>query len=105
MGESIVNLMYQYDRVEFPYDNKADKRINKLWQEGYIDNELTAMLHALRKVRNKATHEDYGSIEDCKNYLPVTHSIATWFYGVYGDYDFQPASFEMPLIYCRILMA
>ena len=51
MGESIVNLMYQYDRVEFPYDNKADKRINKLWQEGYIDNELTAMLHALRKVR------------------------------------------------------
>ena len=105
MGESIVNLMYQYDRVEFPYDNKADKRINKLWQEGYIDNELTAMLHALRKVRNKATHEDYGSIEDCKNYLPVTHSIATWFYGVYGDYDFQPASFEMPLIYCIILMA
>lgn len=54
------------------------------------------MLHALRKVRNKATHEDYESIEDCKNYLPVTHSIATWFYGVYGDYDFQPASFEMP---------
>ena len=104
MRESIVNLMYQYDRVEFPYDNKADKRINKLWQEGYIDNELTAMLHALRKVRNKATHEDYGSIEDCKNYLPVTHSIATWFYGVYGDYDFQPASFEMPkLEYTRIV--
>lgn len=104
MGESIVNLMYQYDRVEFPYDNKADKRINKLWQEGYIDNELTAMLHALRKVRNKATHEDYGSIEDCKNYLPVTHSIATWFYGVYGDYDFQPASFVMPkLEYTRIV--
>lgn len=104
MGESIVNLMYQYDRVEFPYDNKADKRINKLWQEGYIDNELTAMLHALRKVRNKATHEDYGSIEDCKNYLPVTHSIATWFYGVYGDYDFQPASFEIPkLEYTRIV--
>lgn len=102
MGESIVNLMYKLDGLDFPYDNKADKRIIKLWQEDYIDDELSTMLHALRKVRNKATHEDYGSLEDCENYLPVTHSIATWFYGVYGDYNFQPKTFVMPqLEYAR----
>lgn len=99
MGEAIINLMYQYDNIEYPEPNKAVSRINKLRRYDLLDDALATLFHKLRKIRNDAVHEDEDSIEICKSYLPVAHSISAWFqevYGQNGDFDASQAGFVMP---------
>ena len=66
IGETIVNLIFTYDKIPFPSDNTAVARINALLRENLIDRELGDILHALRKIRNKAAHENYSSIDEGK---------------------------------------
>ena len=63
MGETIVNLIYEIDRIPRPKDDRADERIKKLLYEEYITADLSDILHELRKKRNHATHENYGRKE------------------------------------------
>ena len=62
IGETIVNLMFTYDRSALPFENNAVNRINALFREGVLTQDLVDILHALRKARNKAVHENYASI-------------------------------------------
>ena len=59
IGETIVNLMFTYDRIMPPSENTAVNRIGVLFREGLLTQDLVDILHALRKVRNKAVHENY----------------------------------------------
>lgn len=47
IGETIVNLMFTYDKIPVPYDNSAVNRINVLSSEGLLTRDLTDILHAL----------------------------------------------------------
>ena len=67
LGETIVNLMFTYDRIPLPEENNAVRRIDILYREGLLTQDLTDILHGLRKVRNKAVHENYAS-ESCQGY-------------------------------------
>ena len=67
MGEAIINLMYQYDNIEYPEPNKAVSRINKLRRYDLLDDALATLFHKLRKIRNDAVHEDEDSVEICKS--------------------------------------
>lgn len=96
IGETIVNLIFRFDRVPLPYDNAAVTRIDTLSREGLIDSEIRDILHALRKARNKAVHENYASVDDGKSLLEMAYSLCVWFYQVYGDYHYQPSAFILP---------
>ena len=96
IGETIVNLMFTYDRIELPADNTAVKRIDTLYREGLLTQDLVDILHALRKVRNKAVHENYASVADGKALLPMAHSLCEWFMQTYGDWNYQHHEFVMP---------
>lgn len=96
IGETIVNLIFKFDRVALPYDNTPVVRIDTLSREGLIDSEIQDILHSLRKVRNRAVHENYASVDDGKTLLGMAYSLCVWFYQVYGDYNYQPTSFVMP---------
>lgn len=37
IGETIVNLIFTYDRIPLPYDNTAVVRIDALYREGLIE--------------------------------------------------------------------
>ncbi len=97
IGETIVNLMFTYDRVPFPADNTAIKRIDTLYREGLLAQDLVDILHALRKVRNKAGHENYSSVTDGMALLPMAHSLCEWFMQTYGDWNYQHHEFVMPI--------
>lgn len=56
IGETIVNLMFTYDSIPLPDDNKAVERIKVLSAEGLLTKDLVDILHALRKNRNRAVH-------------------------------------------------
>ena len=66
IGETVVNLMFTYDRIMPPSENTAVNRIGVLFREGLLTQDLVDILHALRKVRNKAVHENYSSVEEGK---------------------------------------
>ena len=96
IGETIVNLIFTYDRIELPEDNTAVKRIDTLLREGLISRDLSDILHALRKTRNKAVHENYASVEDGKVLLEMAYGLCEWFMQTYGDWDYQNKPFVMP---------
>lgn len=98
IGESIVNLMFTYDRIPLPYDNTAVTRIDTLQREGLLSHDLVDILHALRKARNKAVHENYDSVADCKILLEMAHSLCEWFMQTYGDWSYKHHDFIMPTL-------
>ena len=97
IGETIVNLIFSYDRIPLPYDNTAVVRIDTLLREGMITRDLSDILHALRKIRNKAVHENYSSVADGKTMLQMAYSLCEWFMQTYGDWDYKCQPFVMPV--------
>ena len=96
IGETIVNLMFTYDRISLPPENTAINRISALSREGLLTQDLVDILHALRKTRNKAVHDNYSSISDGKSLLEMAHSLCEWFMRTYGDWNYQNKPFVMP---------
>ncbi|MBQ1510605.1 MAG: hypothetical protein IIZ54_06905 [Selenomonadaceae bacterium] len=96
MGETIVNLIFSYDRMPLPGDNRATVRISVLLREGLITRDLSDILHALRMARNKAVHENYESVEEAQVLLPLAHKLSEWFMQTYGDWEYENRPFVMP---------
>ena len=97
IGETVVNLMFTYDNIPLPRDNSAVERINVLARQGFLTKDLVDILHALRKVRNKAVHNNYESVSDGKALLEMAHSLCEWFMQTYGDWRYQNQAFVLPL--------
>lgn len=97
IGETIVNLMFTYDRIALPFENTAVNRIATLFREGLLTQDLVDILHALRKTRNKAVHDNYASVSDGKSLLQMAHSLCEWFMQTYGDWNYQSQPFVMPV--------
>ena len=96
IGETIVNLMFTYDRITLPIENTAVNRITTLFREGLLTQDLVDILHALRKTRNKAVHDNYASVSDGKTLLQMAHGLCEWFMQTYGDWNYQNQPFVMP---------
>jgi type I restriction enzyme R subunit len=96
IGETIVNLMFDYDNIKRPYDDSAASRINTLLDEGFLTKDLADIAHALRKIRNKAVHENYAVEADCPVFLEMAHSLSEWFMQTYGDWSYEHQDFVMP---------
>ena len=96
IGETVVNLMFTYDRITLPAENTAVNRIAVLFREGLLTQDLVDILHALRKVRNKAVHENYASVADGKVLLQMAHSLCEWFMQTYGDWNYKNKPFILP---------
>ena len=88
--------MFTYDRIPLPEENNAVRRIDTLYREGLLTQDLTDILHGLRKVRNKAVHENYASESDAKAFLQMAYSLCEWFMQTYGDWNYQHHEFVMP---------
>lgn len=96
IGETVVNLMFTYDRIAPPKENSAVERINVLAREGLLTQDLVDILHALRKARNRAVHENYESVSDGQALLQMAHSLCEWFMQTYGDWNYRNQPFVMP---------
>ena len=97
MGELIINLMFDFDNIQ-PVPRESIDKIKTLGRIGLLDYDMESLFHSLRKIRNIAVHEGDGDTVTCKRYLPVIHSLSSWFEEVYGslDFDASQVSFVMP---------
>ena len=94
--ESIIELIYRYDRVTPPRENTAVKRIDTLARENQLPKEVVDILHLVRKSRNKAAHQHWGSTAAVERFLPMVHSLAWWFEASYGDPNVKVAKYVQP---------
>lgn len=96
-GETIVNRMMEFDGVAPPEtDNTHANRIKALKREGLLTPELDDLLYGLRKARNRAVHEGYGSFTEAAMLLEMGWKLGVWFMQVYGDWAYQPQPFVLP---------
>lgn len=95
--ESIVELIFQFDRLTPPNKSTAFKRIDMLSREGLLPREVVDILNLVRKARNKAAHKDWGTTEDAKRFLPMVHSLAWWFEATYGDPNVEASKYVLPV--------
>ncbi|MCL2321524.1 MAG: type I restriction-modification system endonuclease [Oscillospiraceae bacterium] len=97
LGEEIVNEMFKYDSLVEPLgDNSQANKIRILKNEGLLPQEIDDILYVIRKARNKAAHQKYDSVDECKALLELTHKLCTWFMQVYGDWKYSPTGFKLP---------
>lgn len=96
IGETIVNLMLTYDKIKIPTDCNAVTKIKILSLQGLLTPDLSDILHALRKARNKAAHTNYENIKEGQTLLEMSYSLCEWFMQTYGDLQYKHCKFVMP---------
>lgn len=96
IGETIVNLMLTYDKIKIPPDCNAVTKIKILSLQGLLTPDLSDILHALRKARNKAAHTNYENIKEGQTLLEMAYSLCEWFMQTYGDLQYKHCKFVMP---------
>ena len=96
IGETIVNLMLTYDKIKIPTDCNAVTKIKILSRQGLLTPDLSDILHALRKARNKAAHTNYENIKKGQTLLEMAYSLCEWFMQTYGDLQYKHCKFVMP---------
>lgn len=96
IGETIINLMLTYDKIKIPTDCNAVTKIKILSLQGLLTPDLSDILHALRKARNKAAHTNYENIKEGQTLLEMAYSLCEWFMQTYGDLQYKHCKFVMP---------
>ena len=96
LGETIVNLIFGYEKISVDPELNAAKRIKALEDEGILEDDFADILHILRKKGNLAAHENYDSEHDAEVCLRMAYRLSEWFMQVYGDWQYQNKPFILP---------
>lgn len=98
IGETITKLMFKFEHIKLPFDLDSCDRIRHLFKEGFLEKDIVDILHSLRKIRNRAAHENYESVKDGETIIKMAYGLCQWFQYTYGDpdMDFHDAPFVMP---------
>ncbi|MFW6287927.1 MAG: DUF4145 domain-containing protein, partial [bacterium] len=96
-SEQIVDYIFAYDKLEVPEEDTLFNKLKLLEREELIQDGIADIFHTLRLEGNKAVHESYDSLEDAKTLLSLGYKAAVWFMQVYGEWDFEPDEFVLPV--------
>ena len=71
--------------------------INRLWDKGIINNEISQLFHEIRKAGNAAAHQDAGTQAEALHQIKFARALAVWFHKAFGnDPNFKPGAFIPP---------
>lgn len=96
LTEKLSKFILEYERIEEPEYTDQIKRIQLLFSNGVISEEINDLLHIIRKSGNKASHTGEGSSAEARFVLRKTVTVVKWFCAVYENLE-APAEFIMPL--------
>jgi type I restriction enzyme R subunit len=97
MCESMVNLMFDLDRINLPSDASLSNKIRVLKIEGMLPRDISEMLYQLRTKRNNAVHENLDDFATASTLIQMAWHLCVWFMQTYGDYSFEPDAFVTPI--------
>ncbi|QDW75127.1 type I restriction-modification system endonuclease [Lachnospiraceae bacterium KGMB03038] len=97
-SERLILEIFAFEHIAEPnYDNTHANRIRLLKREKLIPKKIDDVLYALRKKRNDAVHNYTDSEDTAKTLLSLAYNLAVWFMEVYGDWNYEPQGFVMPV--------
>jgi hypothetical protein len=94
-GEKIVQYIFQCERLEEYISVDQIRRIDILTANELIDNNISNILHDIRKKGNKAIHEGYSSESCAKELIEGAYKVSVWLMETYGQWDFKAKSFSL----------
>lgn len=94
--ETMVTMIQRFDNVWIPKEKDAAYRINELYHQDLLTQDLREILHALRKAGNYAVHRNQGTVDETKTLLEMAYSLCEWFYQTYGDWEYEHRDYVMP---------
>ena len=96
LSETIVNAVFDIEKLKLPEDKKLATKVRILKKEGILPKLVDDILYALRIRRNDAVHEGLDSVDNAKILLKMAYSLSNWFVEVYIDWQYKAKPFVLP---------
>lgn len=96
LSETIVNAVFDIEKLKLPEDKKLATKVRILKKEGILPKLIDDILYALRIRRNDAVHEGLDSVDNAKILLKMAYSLSNWFVEVYIDWQYKAKPFVLP---------
>ena len=84
-AEKVVDIIYQYNQLEFPYDNRFVSKLIDLNDEGYLPYNINSLLHSIRKTGNLAAHDLEGETQMAISTTLSIFKVGKWLYESYSN--------------------
>ncbi|GGH73271.1 hypothetical protein JOD43_000034 [Pullulanibacillus pueri] len=96
--EQLVKVVSKQEGLEEVYPLKHVERIQKLYRQNAIEEDMYIKLEWIRKKGNKAAH-DVSSVEfeDGLKAHKYLFDISVWYMQVYVNYDFEAPIYKLPV--------
>ncbi len=95
-AEQITEAIFSIENMDNSYLRTQVDKLKKLERSSLIEGEIVSVFHNIRKIGNKAAHDNYGSKNDAMYILKQAHFLMNWFLEVYGPLDFKAKDFVVP---------
>ena len=89
LSETIVNAVFDIEKLKLPEDKKLATKVRILKKEGILPKIIDDILYALRIRRNDAVHAGLDSVDNAKILLKMAYSLSNWFVEVYIDWQYK----------------
>lgn len=96
LSETIVNAVFDIEKLKLPEDKKLATKVRILKKEGILPKIIDDILYALRIRRNDAVHAGLDSVDNAKILLKMAYSLSNWFVEVYIDWQYKAKPFVLP---------
>lgn len=96
IGELLVKQIYAKIGRAIDEDAKQVDLINDLWNMRLVPDQISQMMHEVRKKGNLAVHEIDGNRSEALYHLRTVHRIGLWLYKTLYDRHFKAPPFSPP---------
>ena len=96
LSETIVNAVFDIEKLKLPEDKKLATKVRILKKEGILPKIIDDILYALRIRRNDAVHAGLDSVDNAKILLKMAYSLSNWLVEEYIDWQYKAKPFILP---------
>lgn len=98
LAEKITEAVLKMEGLEAYMSDRQIDRLDVLNRRGLLPSEIQTLLHAIRRIGNKAAHEgNYGTSDVAIKVIHLGFHLACWFMEVYVSFAFEKPSFVEPV--------
>ncbi len=79
-AEKLINLFLVYYRIDIDFDTNFYEKISHLGRIKNINPAVVDLFTLVRRIGNKAAHDNYGDVKDAKECIKSIFKLSAWFY-------------------------
>lgn len=95
-AEKMTEAIFRLENITVWNIDKQLDKLRELERQGLLEEEIATVFHTVRKLGNKAAHDNYGTKSEALTVVRYGHYLANWFMEVYGPLSYKPIDFVEP---------